>query len=64
MLGIRPVHVAGILGGPFVRSLVVTAAPIVCLALTVIGLLARLTAVIGVVAVAPPAVLRTLSAIH
>ena len=58
MLGIRPVHVAGLLGGPSVRSLAVaSAALVICLALTVVGPLTRLTAMIGVVGVEPPAVL-------
>ena len=57
MLRIRPVHVAGLLGGPFVRSLVIIAAPVICLALGVVGPLMRLTAMIGVVMVAPSAVL-------
>ena len=57
MLTVRPVHMAGLLGGPFVRSLAVVAAPAVCLVLAVVGPPARLTAVIGVVTVAPPAVL-------
>ncbi len=63
MLKIRPGHVEGLLGGPFVRSLAVVVAPVICLALAVVGPLARLTAVIGVVAVALPAVLAP-SAIH
>ncbi len=57
MLRVRPIHVAGLLGGTFVRSRAVAAAPVVCLALAVVGPLARLTTVIGVIAVAPPAVL-------
>ncbi len=61
MLRIRPLHVAGLLGEPFVRSLVVAAAPVICLALTLIGPLARLTTVFGVVPVAPPAVLTPLA---
>ena len=62
MLGIRPVHVAGLLGGPSVRSLAVaSAALVICLALTLIGPLARLTTVLGVVPVAPPAVLTPLA---
>ena len=56
MLCFRPMHVAGLLGGLLVRSLVVDAVPGVWLALVVVGPLARLTAVIAVVAVAPPAV--------
>ncbi len=47
-------YVAGILGGPFVR---------ICLVLGVVDPLVRLTALIGVVPVAPPAVLMPL-AVH
>ena len=62
MLKIRPGHVEGLLGGPFVRSLlVISAAPAVCLVLTVVDPLALLTALIGVVAVVPPAVLMPLA---
>ena len=50
-------HVAGLLGGLHVRSLAVAMVSVVCLALAVVGPLARLTTVIGVIAVAPPAVL-------
>ena len=64
MLGIRPVYVAGILGGPFVRSLAAaSAALVICLVLGVVDPLVRLTALIGVVPVAPPAVLMPL-AVH
>ena len=61
MLGIRPVHVAGLLGRPFVRSLAVAMAPIICLALAIVGLLVRLTAMIGVITATPPAVLVPLA---
>ncbi len=56
MLRFRPMHGAGLLGGLLVRSLAVTVIPVVWLALMVVGPLTRLTAVIAVVAVAPPAV--------
>ena len=62
VLGIRPMHMAGLLGGPFMRSLLVaSAAPAVCLVLTVVDPLALFTALIGVVAVVPPAVLMPLA---
>ena len=54
-------HVAGLLGGLFVRSLAVAAVPVICLALAVVGPLARLATVIAVVAIAPPAVLAPLA---
>ena len=50
-------HVAGLLGGLLVSRLAVAVVPGVWLALAVVCPLARLTAVIAAVAVAPPAVL-------
>jgi hypothetical protein len=49
MLGIGPMHVVGLLGGPFVRSLAVASAALVaCLALlAVVGLLAAIVAPMG-----------------
>ena len=41
---------AGLLGGLLVRSLAVAVVPVICLALAVVGPLARLTTVIAVVA--------------
>jgi hypothetical protein len=62
MLRIGPIHMAGLLGGSFGRSLAVASANLViCLALGVVDPLARLTAAIVVVAVVPPAVLTLLA---
>ena len=57
MLVLRPMHVAGLLGGLLVRSLAVATVPVVWLALAVVVPLAQLATVIAVVEVAPPAVL-------
>ncbi len=57
MLCLGPMHMAGLLGGLFVRRLAVSVVPGVWLALAVGCSLARLTAVIAAVTIAPPAVL-------
>jgi hypothetical protein len=62
MLGIGPMHVEGLLGRPFVRSLAVaTAILVVCLALAEVNPLVRLTTAIVAIAIALPAVLTLLT---
>ena len=57
MLCLGPMHVAGLLGGLFMRRLVVAVVPGIWFALVVGCPLGRLTAMIAAIAVAPSAVL-------